>query len=147
MSDKFDRWSFIEKWLPDYTHDEDVAYSNDLDCYINGETENSQYYKLKERFPDINDAIVEQEMVDSALFQVAYNNYAAHMKKELEYKRIQAQNERPKFVFNVTLKFEKSITVRADDFTEAKEIALREMQDSGINLSEHGFHRTEIIIE
>lgn len=88
MSTTYDRWEFIEKWLPDYTSNADVAYSDDLECYIHGETENSQYEQLQEEFPNVEDAIEEQRMVDFGLFTEAYRNYAKRLDKteSLEYK-------------------------------------------------------------
>lgn len=76
MSNTYDRWEFIEKWLPDYTSNSEVAYSDDLECYIHGETENSRYEQLQEEFPDVNDAIEEQRMVDYGLFAEAYQQFA-----------------------------------------------------------------------
>ncbi|MDE6019226.1 MAG: hypothetical protein K2G85_10500 [Muribaculaceae bacterium] len=76
MSKTYDRWEFIEKWLPDYTSNAEVAYSDDLECYIHGETESSRYKQLQEEFPDIEDAIEEQKMIDFGLFTEAYRNYA-----------------------------------------------------------------------
>lgn len=88
MSTTYDRWEFIEKWLPDYISNADVAYSDDLECYINGETENSRYEQLQEEFPNIEDAIEEQRMVDFGLFTEAYRNYAKRLDKteSQEYK-------------------------------------------------------------
>ncbi len=139
MNESFNRWEFIEKWLPDYTTNEDVAYSNDLDCYIHGETENSQYYKLKEKFPDIEDAIVEQEYVDSVLFANAYAHYEGFKEQELERKRKEAEENRPTFEVNVRLVYEKVMEVHADNAKEAEEIAQRLVDESGISLQEHGF--------
>lgn len=75
MSKTYDRWKFIEKWLPDYTSNAEVAYSDDLECYIHGETENSRYEQLQEEFPNVDDAIEEQKIIDFGLFIEAYNHY------------------------------------------------------------------------
>lgn len=72
---KFNRWDFIARWLPDYTSNDRVAYSNDLDCYIHGQSENSQYKRFQQEFPNIEDAIIEQEKIDSQLFLEAYQHY------------------------------------------------------------------------
>ena len=34
MNKDFNRWEFIEKWLPNYSSDQDVAWSNDLSKYL-----------------------------------------------------------------------------------------------------------------
>ena len=36
MNKDFNRWEFIEKWLPNYSSDQDVAWSNDLSKYLAG---------------------------------------------------------------------------------------------------------------
>ena len=134
-----DRWKFIQEWLPDYSTNEAVAYSNDLDCYIHGETGNSQYYKLKETFPDIEDAIVEQEYVDSELFAEAYDHYVKAKEQELERKREEAKEKLPAFQILVRLTYGKVIEVHADNTTEAQEMAERITMESGVNLHEYGF--------
>ncbi len=88
MAKIFDKWEFIAEWLPDYYQNDDVAYSNDLDCYIHGESENSQFERLQKEFPEVADAIEEQRKVDSRLFIEAYQNYVKSPKQEetTEYK-------------------------------------------------------------
>ena len=127
MEQKFDRWEFIEKWLPDYDSNQDVAYSNDLSCYIHGETENSQYYRLKEQFPDVDDAIIEQEAVDAGLYTEAYNHYMEVKANELEEKRQEAEDARLSYLVDITLTLRNSqyLAVKADSDIEACEIAKR----------------------
>ena len=129
MEQKFDRWEFIEKWLPDYSSNQDVAYSNDLDCYINGQTENSQYYQLKERFPDVDDAIIEREAVDAGLYTEAYNHYMEVRADELEEKRQEAEDARLPYFVDTTLIFRNNphLVVKADSDIEAGEIAKRKI--------------------
>lgn len=148
MAQEFDRWEFIEKWLPNYYQNDDVAYSNDLDCYIHGETENSQYYKLKERFPDVDDAIVEIEAVDSALFSQAYENYQLHYEKELKRKRDALNDARKSYEANVILTYETSerLKIKADNREEAREIARRKIEN-GCGFAIDGFELGKIDIE
>lgn len=148
MAQEFDRWEFIEKWLPDYSQNDDVAYSNDLDCYIHGQTENSQYYCLKERFPDINDAIVEMEAVDSALFSQAYENYQIQQEKVLKRKREELNDARRSYEANVILTYEISehLKIKADNRKEAHEIARRKIEN-GCGFAIDGFELDKIDIE
>ena len=76
MSKTYNRWEFIAKWLPEYNSRSDIAYSDDLDCYIHGDSENSRYDELQEEFPDIDDAIEEQKTIDYSIFTEAYQHYA-----------------------------------------------------------------------
>lgn len=81
MSKDFDRWKFIEEWLPGYTSDQDVAWSNDLSKYISGEFDYQDEYD-RERINQIAEvcstreaAILEQERVDCELFLAALEAY------------------------------------------------------------------------
>lgn len=73
----FNRWEFIECWLPDYTSNQDVAWSNDLDKYINGEydytdpVDRERLNDIAEVCPTMEDALIEREHVDSLLFIIA----------------------------------------------------------------------------
>lgn len=133
---EFNDWDFIEKWLPDYYQNEDVAYSDALDCYIHGVTENSQYYVLKERFPDIEDAIIEQKAVDSQLFYDAWQNYSIHNGKILEQKREEAKKNQQAYTVQANLLFTKDI--KACDSGDAIEIAYREIIANDI-LGDRGY--------
>lgn len=148
MAQEFDRWEFIEKWLPDYYQNDDVAYSNDLDCYIHGETENSQYYKLKERFPDVLDAIIEQEAVEAELLTQAFANYNIQREKELKRKREELNDARRSYSANIILTYEISehMKIKADDREEAREIARRRIEES-CGCSVDGFELDKIDIE
>ncbi len=148
MAQEFDRWEFIEKWLPDYYQNDDVAYSNDLDCHIHGETENSQYYKLKERFPDVLDAIIEQEAVEAELLTQAFANYNIQREKELKRKREKLNDARRSYSANIILTYEISehMKIKADDREEAREIARRRIEES-CGRSVDGFELNKIDIE
>lgn len=148
MAQEFDRWEFIEKWLPDYYQNDDVAYSNDLDCYIHGETENSQYYKLKDRFPDVLDAIIEQEAVEAELLTQAFANYNIQREKELKRKREKLNDARRSYSANIILTYEISehMKIKADDREEAREIARRRIEES-CGCSVDGFELDKIDIE
>lgn len=115
-----DKWGFIEKWLPDYYHNEDVAYSNDLQCYIDGETENGRYYELQDMFPDVEDAELEMEAVDGRLFAEAWDNYKADQEAEMERKRKEAEKSKGVFDMLVTLTLGTKISVRAFDEEDAR---------------------------
>lgn len=81
MTNNFDRWEFIEKWLPGYTSDSDVAWSNDLSKYISGEydyqeeDDRERISEIAEVCPTRQDAILEQERVDCELFLAALEAY------------------------------------------------------------------------
>lgn len=81
MSKDFDRWRFIEKWLPDYTCDQNVAWSNDLSKYLAGEFDYTDKYdrdrinEIAEVCPNHEDAVLEQERVDCELFLSALDTY------------------------------------------------------------------------
>lgn len=124
MEKSFDRWEFIAKWLPDYSSNSQVAYSNDLACYIDGTTENSRYSELQILFPDVNDAIIEQEAVDSMLFQEAYEYYSRHMEKEMRRKRAELEGLT---LFKISVAFEyKGVTIiAASDKDEAEKTACK----------------------
>lgn len=148
MAQEFNRWEFIEKWLPDYYQNDDVAYFDDLDCYIHGETENSQYYRLKERFPDVLDAIIEQEAVEAELLTQAFANYNIQREKELKRKRDELNNARRSYSANIILTYEISehMKIKADDREEAREIARRRIEES-CGCSIDGFELDKIDIE
>lgn len=84
MSKDFDRWKFIEEWLPGYTSDQDVAWSNDLSKYIAGEFDYQDEYdrsrinEIAETCPTREDAIRENERVDCELFLAALKAYEDH---------------------------------------------------------------------
>lgn len=75
------RWEFIELWLPDYTSNQDVAWSNDLDKYISGEydytdpVDRERVNYIAETCPTMKDALIERERVDSQLFLEALAAY------------------------------------------------------------------------
>lgn len=77
----FNRWEFIELWLPDYTSNQDVAWSNDLDKYISGEydytdpADRERINYIAETCPTIEGALIERERVDSQLFMEAWKAY------------------------------------------------------------------------
>lgn len=81
MSKDFDRWKFIEEWLPGYTCDQDVAWSNDLSKYIEGEFNYQDEYdrdrinEIAEVCPNLEDAELEQKRVDCELFLAALEAY------------------------------------------------------------------------
>lgn len=72
------RFDFISLWLPDYSDNPDVTLSDDLECYLTDQTDNSQYERLKEIFPDKKDAALLQEAIDSKLY---YKSYCAYKKR------------------------------------------------------------------
>lgn len=148
MAQEFNRWEFIEKWLPDYYQNDDVAYFNDLDCYIHGETDNSQYYRLKERFPDVLDAIIEQEAVEAELLTQAFVNYNIQREKELKRKREELNDARRSYSANIIITYNISepMKIKADDREEAREIARRRIEES-CGCSIDGFELDKIDIE
>lgn len=148
MAQEFNRWEFIEKWLPDYYQNDDVAYFDDLDCYIHGETENSQYYRLKERFPDVLDAIIEQEAIEAELFTQAFANYNIQQEKELKRKREELNDARRSYSANIIITYNISepMKIKADDRKEAREIARRRIEES-CGCSIDGFELDKIDIE
>lgn len=80
----FNRWEFIETWLPNYTSDPQVAWSNDLSKYIAGEFDYQDEYDRKRIneiasvCPDRDAAIRENERVDCELFLAALEAYEDH---------------------------------------------------------------------
>lgn len=87
-------WYFLEKWLPDYSSNAEVAISNDIDRYIQNEydeedesdLEKLEYYRAL--YPDIEDARRAMEEIDEDLFERAEEAY----RTVLEY---QKQNNIP----------------------------------------------------
>lgn len=87
MNKDFNRWEFIEKWLPNYSSDQDVAWSNDLSKYLAGEYDYQDPYDrdrinaIAEVCPTAEDAKIELERVDCGLFLEALEAYQRQKEK------------------------------------------------------------------
>lgn len=83
-----DNWEFIEKWYPGYTHCDNVAYSDDLQCCLDGEADEEKLERVKEMFgetPELWEC--EQIKIDAYLLSTAvenFRNYIYHRKHYIE---------------------------------------------------------------
>lgn len=69
-------WDFAMKYHPDWTHSQDVADSDDLDCLIHNECDEEKYNRLTEIYGDTYEEWERQsEEVDNKIIQDAIENY------------------------------------------------------------------------
>ena len=90
LNNKSTVWRFVEAYLPNYSQDEDVALSNDLECIIDNEVEEgSRAYSLqlsieevlycKNIAPERDDIVLEAELrlllVNAKIYESAIEAY------------------------------------------------------------------------
>ena len=83
-----DTWSFIQRWHPDYSHCDEVAYSDDLECCLEGEADKEKLERVKEMFGDTPEQWeCAQIEIDEELLSVAgknFLNYIYHREHYIE---------------------------------------------------------------
>ena len=78
--ESFDFWEFMGAWHPDYNCDE-IGTSDDLQCYIDGQEDNSQYERLRNAFHgDKFLAEVEMTRINCEQMLRAINEFQKHVK-------------------------------------------------------------------
>ena len=71
-----DTWSFIQRWHPDYSHCDEVAYSDDLECCLEGKADKEKLERVKEMFGDTPEQWeCAQIEIDAELLSVAVKNF------------------------------------------------------------------------
>lgn len=71
-----DTWSFIQRWHPDYSHCDEVAYSDDLECCLEGEADKEKLERVKEMFGDTPEQWeCAQIEIDAELLSAAVKNF------------------------------------------------------------------------
>lgn len=71
-----DEWEFIEQYLPDYSQNEDVAMSDDIQCCLDAEANADKLQRVIEQCgPTPEDWQREQLRIDSQLLNAACDNY------------------------------------------------------------------------
>lgn len=83
-----DTWSFIQRWHPDYSHCDEVANSDDLECCLDGEADDEKLERVKEMFGDTPEQwAFAQIQIDAELLSAAvknFLNYIYHRKLYIE---------------------------------------------------------------
>lgn len=71
-----DTWSFIQRWHPDYSHCDEVAYSDDLECCLEGEADKEKLERVKEMFGNTPEEWeCAQIQIDAELLSAAVENF------------------------------------------------------------------------
>ena len=71
-----DTWSFIQRWHPDYSHCDEVAYSDASECCLEGEADKEKLERVKEMFGDTPEQWeCAQIEIDAELLSVAVKNF------------------------------------------------------------------------
>ena len=71
-----DTWSFIQRWHPAYSPCDEVAYSDDLECCLEGEADKEKLERVKEMFGDTPEQWeCAQIEIDAELLSVAVKNF------------------------------------------------------------------------
>lgn len=82
-----DNWEFIEKWYPDYSHCDNVAYSDDLQCCLDGEADEDKLERVKEMFGETPEQWeCEQIKIDAELLMAAVKNFLNYIYHRELYK-------------------------------------------------------------
>lgn len=86
-----DNWDFIQiiqKWYTGYSHCDNVAYSDDLQCCLDGEADDEKLERVKEMFGDTPEQwAFAQIQIDAELLSAAvknFLNYIYHRKLYIE---------------------------------------------------------------
>lgn len=73
-------WDFIVAWLPNYTHDDRVAYSDDLQCALDNEADEDKLERVRSMFGVTREEWVNaQTNIDAQLFREALENHNRQM--------------------------------------------------------------------
>lgn len=76
MIDDGDYWTFIERWLPDYSRNSDVAASDDLTCALDGEADEERLAYVRKCYGDTPEEwCAELERIDTMLFEQSIREY------------------------------------------------------------------------
>lgn len=71
-----DQWSFISEWLPDYTQNEDVALSDDIQCCIEAEADAEKLQRVINACGDTPEEWEREQLrIDRELLEKACDNY------------------------------------------------------------------------
>lgn len=71
-----DNWDFITKWYPGYSQCDNVAYSDDLQCSLDGEADEEKLERVKEMFGQTPEEWeCEQIRIDAELLSAAVKNF------------------------------------------------------------------------
>lgn len=71
-----DLWDFLSEWLPDYSYNEDVALSDDIQCCLDAEADADKLQRvINSCGPRPEDWEREQIRIDRELLEEACNNY------------------------------------------------------------------------
>lgn len=75
-----DNWEFIMKWLPDYDFSDEVAYSDDLQCCIEGEADEARLERVREMFGKTPEQWERAQLeIDANLLARAVDNFCVRV--------------------------------------------------------------------
>lgn len=75
-------WEFIEQWHPDYYHCDEVAFSDDIQCCLDGEADEEKIVRVKEMFGDTPEQWeCAQLEIDAQLLESSVENFYKHIYK------------------------------------------------------------------
>ena len=76
-------WKFIEQWHPDYYHCDEVAFSDDIQCCLDGEADEEKIERVKEMFGDTPEQWeCAQLEIDAQLLESSVENFYKQIYKK-----------------------------------------------------------------
>ena len=71
-----DMWKFIETWHPDYSHSDEIAWIDDLDCALAGECDDEKLESIKRNWGHTpSDWLRNKLKLESDVFSRSLHNY------------------------------------------------------------------------